>query len=242
MHPPLVGPLILFSLATAAAQSTPPQAAPVTPAPAPAAETQTWTDPALHLTFVYPSELHPMDPKTLPGAAHNAAFADDPDAERDDLLTGRCSRPVLSLGETSSAAQGPWGSILIAEIGPDCLPPKALKSRKGMNNFLKPLVASGTQILGMAPVGSTAAYLVQGHQVYLAVADGQPVVKGDLQPADNHQTIAVLAVQVNDHVVSWKFESNDKNLFNRILASHIDFGAGTPQALFPLQMPGNDSP
>jgi hypothetical protein len=50
------------------------------------------------------------------------------------------------------------------------------------------------------------------------------------------QSIAVLAVQVNDHIVSWKIESNSQHLFTRLLSSRVDFGAGTPQALMPGRM------
>lgn len=198
---------------------------------------QTWTNPDLHLTFTYPADLKPMDSKTLPGAARNAVYSDDPDSESDDLLTGRCSRVLLAVGASGG---GTWGSILISEIDAGCIPPKALKSRGTMDRFLNPMVSSGTQILGMAPVVSAMTYPLGDHRAHFAESEGQPVVKGDVQPNGPEQTLAVLAVQVNDRIVSWKIESNNPSLFSRMLASRVDFGNGTPMALFPLQMPGKN--
>lgn len=233
-----------LSLASAAQTPARPSAEAQAAAPhAGAPATQTFTNAELHLTFTYPSELKPMDPGTLPGAGRNAAFAGDPDAESDDLLTGHCSHVLLSVGKTAESREGGmWGSILLVAIEPACLPAKTLKSRKAMDNLLNPLVTGATQILGMAPVGPAAAYPVEGYRVHIAESEGQPVVKGDLQPNEAEQTMAVLAVQVNDHVLAWKIESNNAGLLNRMLASQVDFGLGTPQPLFPLQMPGKVLP
>ncbi|MGC2639001.1 MAG: hypothetical protein WA294_17585, partial [Acidobacteriaceae bacterium] len=223
-----------------AAQAAAPQAA----RPA----TRTYTDAELHLTFIYPSELVAIDPAQLPGAARNAAFTGDPDAESTDLLTGHCSRVLLSVGQTatgqaaSGRAGGVWGSILLVALDPGCLPPKALKNRKAMDNLLKPLVTGSTQILGMAPVAPETTWPIEGYRVHFAESEGQPVVKGDLQPTEADQTMAVLAVQVGDHVLAWKIESNNKALLNRMLGSRVDFGLGTPQPLFPLQVPEKDLP
>jgi hypothetical protein len=241
MNPPPASLVVFLAVALAPVQSgAPGGASSQGPVSAPTPSTQTWTDPGLHLVFTYPADLKPMNPKILPGAAQNAVYADDPDAEPDNLLTGRCSRVLLSVGAKNSVAQGgAWGSILITEIDPSCIPPKALKSRRTMDNLLKPMVTAGTQILGLAPVVSATTYSLGDHRVHFAEAEGQPVVKGDLQPAGPQQTIAVLAVQVSDRIVSWKIESNDPALFNRMLASHVDFGNGQALPLFPLQMPGN---
>lgn len=228
----LAGAFVLA--ASAAAQTSAPAAPPQ--APAATAAVRTWSDATLHLTFTYPGDLSPMDPKTLPGAAHNAAYAEDPDAEPDNALTGRCARVLLSVGKTGPT----WGSILVTELDSGCLPPNALKSRHGMDKVLNPLVSAGTQILGMAPVVSAMTYTLEGHRVHFSEAEGHPVVAADLQPNGPQQTIVVLAVQVGDSVLSWKIESNDPALLNRALASRIDFGTGTPLALLPLQIPGKN--
>lgn len=225
---------LMVSLALSAQTPPTPQAQASAPA------TRTYTNPELHLTFTYPSELAAMDPAQLPGAERNAAFAGDPDAESNGLLSGHCSKVLLSVGEVNPGrAGGVWGSILLVSIDPGCLPPKALKSRKAMDNLLKPLVTGSTQILGMAPVAPETTWPIEGYRVHFAESEGQPVVQGDLQPNGADQTMAVLAVQVGDHVLAWKIESNNKALLNRLLGSRVDFGLGTPQALFPLQTPSD---
>lgn len=202
--------------------------------------TETYTNAALHLTFAYPAELKAMDAKALPGAAKNSRSSEDPDAEATNLQTAQCSKVLLSAGETGAGQQGgAWGSILMTALDPSCIPPKALKSNKAMENLLKPMVSSGTQILGMMPIGQASSFLVQGHKVYFAAAQGEPVAQGDLQ-SEATQSIAILAVQVDDHIVSWKFESNSQHLFNRLLSSRVDFGAGTPEMLMPGRMGANN--
>jgi hypothetical protein len=224
----------------AAAQSPAPAAPGAQASTVPAQPEQTYSNSELRLTFSYPAELKPMDPGTLPGAARNSVFGDDPDAEAGTLLSGRCAHVLLSVGRVADAQHGGvWGSILLTAIDPGCIPPKTLKSPKAMDKLLTPAVAEGTQILGMVPAGSQVAYPIEGYKVHMAQSQGQPVAKSDLQPADAKQSIAVLAVQVNDRILSWKIESNDTSLFNQMLASHVDFGAGTPQFLSPVQLRGN---
>jgi hypothetical protein len=202
--------------------------------------TQTYTNAALHLTFAYPAELKAMDAKALPSAAANSRSSQDPDAEATSLQTGQCSKVLLSVGVTGAGQQsGAWGSILMTELDPSCIPPKALKSEKRMDDLLKPMVTGGTQILGMMPLGEASSFLVQGHKVFFAAAQGEPVTQGDVQ-SETTATIAILAVQVDDHIVSWKIESNSQHLFNRLLSSRVDFGAGTPQSLMPGRMGGNN--
>jgi hypothetical protein len=228
------GSLLLLALVASAQTASPPPAAPPTP------NQQTWSNADLHLSFSYPSELKPMDPASLPGAAHNSVFGDDPNSESESFLSGRCAQALLSVGKVDDPQHpGHWASILLTEIDPSCIPPKALINRKAMDNILTPAVSAGTRILGMVPSGPAVAYLVQGHKVHFAQSEGQPVSQSALQPANGSQKLAVLAVQVNDRVLSWKIESNDPGLFTRMLGSHVDFGLGAPEMLFPIQPPVN---
>jgi hypothetical protein len=126
--------------------------------------------------------------------------------------------------------------MTVTDVGPACIPPKALQNPKRMDSLLNPIVNAGTQTLGMMSMGPPASYLIQGHKVHFAGSRGEPVAKSDLQPTDETQTIANFAVQVNDHIVSFRIEANDSGLLNRMLASKVDFGAGSPQPLFPGQL------
>lgn len=219
---------------TAAGQT--PGAAPAA-AQAATASLRTYTNPELHLTIRYPAELQPMDPRALAGATNNSRFGPDSGENTDTPQAGACSKLLLSVGEVTGANGGnAWGTLTMIDIGSGCIPPKAQKSKKAMDTLLKQLVSGGTQVLGMMPLGAATTYMIQDHKVHFAGAQGQPVAKSDLQPTDQTQTIAHMAVALNDHIVLWKVESNNPGLLNRILASQVDFGAGPPQPLFPGQL------
>lgn len=203
--------------------------------------TATYQDPGLHFSFEYPAELHAMNPQDLPGPSRSARFSNDPDVgTNDNLESGQCSKHLLTLGETGAGPQGEaWASMTLVEIQPDCIPPKALKSKHAMELMLTPLVKAGTQVLGMMPMGPAVNYPVQEHRIYMAASQGQPVQATDLQTTQGTDSMAILAVQVEDRILSWRIESNSMRLFNRILASRVDFGPGTPQLLFPGHLGGD---
>lgn len=216
-------------------------ATPAAHAQAPAAQTQTQSpstqvlrEPDLHLTFSYAPDLQPMDAKLLADATSNSRFGADSDENTDTPQPGACGKVLLSVGKVAEGSHGMvWGLLTLLDVGPACIPPRALKSKKAMDNLLKPLVSGGTTILGMMPVGAETTYLIQGRKMHFVAAQGQPVAKTDLQPAEQMQTVAHIAVAVDDHILLWKVESNNAGLLNRMLASQVDFGAGEPQPLFP---------
>jgi hypothetical protein len=210
---------------------------PAARAQAPAAQgpaTQVYSDAELHLTFRYPAELQPMDARDLANATNNSRYGEDSGENTDNPQPGACSKLLLSVGRVVEAnGAKAWGILTMLEVGPGCIPPKALKNRKTMDTLLKTLVTGGTQVLGMMPLGTETAYLIQGHKMQFAGAQGQPVAKSDLQPPEQSQTMAHMAVALGDHIVLWRVESNNTGLLNRMLASQVDFGDGPPQALFP---------
>lgn len=184
---------------------------------------RTWTDPALHLTFSYPAALQPK------AAAASAG--------------GGCSTVLLAVGlgidpnEPGNAAAPPpsatWASLTLSDMGPGCIPARALKKSKMMDQMLSGLASDATQSLGMMPMEQPVGYLLLGHHTFVAAAQGEPVSTDVVQPANGSEVLAVIASHVSDHVFIWRLESNDPNLLNRMLASQVDFGAGTPQALYP---------
>lgn len=205
--------------------------------PAPAAQSpamQVLKDADVHLTFSYAADLQPMDAKSLADATSNSRFGADSDENSDTTQPGACGKVLLSVGKVAQGSHGTvWGILTMFDVAPACLPPKVLKSRKAMDALLKPLVTGGTTVLGMMPVGAESVYLIQGYRVHFMAAQGQPVAKTDLQPTEQLQTVAHMAVAVDNHIVLWKVESNNAKLLNHMLASQVDFGAGTPQPLFP---------
>jgi hypothetical protein len=191
----------------------------------------------LHLTFSYPADLQPMDAKALADATSNSRFGANSGENTDTPQPGACAKLLLSVGKVTEGNSGKvWGILTMLDVGSGCIPPKALKNRKAMDALLKPMVTGGTQVLGMMPLGTESEYLIQGHRMHFAGAQGQPVAQSDLQPAEQTQTIVHMAVAVDDHIVLWRIESNNAGLLNRMLASQVDLGSGPPQPLFPGQL------
>jgi hypothetical protein len=206
-------------------------------AQAPAAKdptTQVLRDADLHLTFSYPADLQPMDAKSLADVTSNSRFGEDSGESTDTAQPGACGKVLLSVGKVTEGSPGrTWGILSIVDVGPGCIPPKALRNKRAMDALLKPLVTGGTQVLGMISLGPESSYLIQGRKMHFAGAQGQPVAKSDLQPTEQMQTVAHMAVALDDHIVLWRVESNNAGLLNRMLASQVDFGAGAPEPLFP---------
>lgn len=227
---------LLLLLGTVALAQTPSPAREAKPA-----DTATYQNSDLHFSFEYPAELHPMSPQELPGSARTARFSNDPDVgTTDNLESGQCSRRLLTVGETGAGPKGAaWASLTLAEIEPACIPPKALKSKHAMDLMLLPLVRASTQVLGMMPMSPASSYPLELHRVYMSAAQGQPVQPGDLQTTQETESIAILATQVQDHILTWRVESNSMRLFGRILAGRVDFGSGTPKMLFPGYLGGD---
>lgn len=183
---------------------------------------RTWKDPALQLTFSYPAELQPRDPASVGG--------------------GGCAKVLLaaSLGtdpnDPGAATRPPspgWASLTLSDMGPECIPPQALKKNKQMDQLMSGLTGGATQTLGLMPMEQPIGYLLQTHHAYVAAAQGEPVSTDVVQPPNGSEVLVLIAVHVNNHVLIWRLASNDPTLLNRILASQVDFGAGAPQALYP---------
>ena len=227
---------LLLLLGTVALAQTPSPVSEAKPA-----ATATYQNSDLHFSFEYPAELHPMNPQELPGSTRTARFSNDPDVgTTDNLESGQCSRRLLTVGETGAGPKGAaWASLTLTEIEPACIPPKALKSKHAMDLMLLPLVRASTQVLGMMPMSPASSYPLEQHRVYMAAAQGQPVQPGDLQTTQETESMAILATQVQDHILTWRVESNSMRLFGRILAGRVDFGSGTPKMLFPGYLGGD---
>lgn len=184
---------------------------------------RTWKDPALQLTFSYPSELQPRDPASVTGAG--------------------CAKVVLAAGlgadpnepgtSDTAPASAKWASLTLSDMGPECIPPQALKKTKVMDQMMYGMTGGATQTLGLMPMEQPIGYLLEGHHAYVAAAQGEPVSTDVVQPANGAEILVLIAVHLNNHVLLWRLTSNDAGLLNRMLASQVDFGAGTPQALYP---------
>lgn len=227
----------------AAALLLPPGLAAQNPVPA---GTRVYSNPELHLRFSYPAELQPQTVTSPPRAAKDSMFGSDPDAGSKPVASTACSHVLLSVGtpaspaaNSASASPAVAGSILLMDTPPECIPQKAQRNRKTMIAVLARMTADGSTTLGMMPLWEPSGYQIQGHPAYLAAVHGQPVAATEIQPNGDDQSLAVVAIAANGHILSWRIQSSDSALFNRLLTSMVDFGGGPPQ---PLVLPQAEVP
>lgn len=184
---------------------------------------RTWKDPALQLTFSYPAELQPRSPASVGGNGCAKVL----------LAAGVGTDPNQPGAASAAPATAKWASLALSDMGPECIPPQALKKPKVMDQMMYGMTGGATQTLGLMPLEQPIGYLLEGLHAYVAAAQGEPVSTDVVQPANGAEILVVIAVHVKDHVLLWRVASNDAGLLNRILASQVDFGAGSPEALYP---------
>jgi len=217
--------VILFALTAAAQTANSPSAGAV----------QTYTNPELHLTFAYPAELKPLDASHVAAEGRRLIYGEDATPDSDQSKLPDCTKPLLAVGtgRAPGSSTGAGASIVLFRVDPRCVPAKALKNQKAIGPFLRNVTRQGVTFLGMAPIGDPMFYAIQEHRVCFASAQGTPVTHSDVQTSGSELT-AVVAALVNGQVLAWMIEADSLAAFNRLLASQVDFGAGKPQALYPV--------
>lgn len=212
-------------------------AAAQTPGKPSAPAMRTFSDSALRLTFSYPAELTPMDPKTASALGQRILYGEDVagDAAKAKSGTG-CTKTLLAVEEEGKAR----AQLSLFEVDLSCIPPKAAKNRKLMDQVLRGLASQGNEVLGMTPMDEPVGFLLQGHHAFFAAAQGTPVSSGALQNGEA-QVTATIAVEVEGEdkqprILAWHVVSSESALFNRLLASPVDLGTGQAQPLFPAQV------
>ena len=228
--------LVLLLTAFAAGQTT---GKPATGKPA-APPMRIFTDSALRLTFSYPAELTPADPKAAAALGQRILYGEDAGGSDRPKAGAGCTRTLLAVG----ADPGPGGPVMarlaLFEIDLRCLPPKAARNRKLMDQVLHGLAAQGNAVLGMMAIEEPVGFLLQGHHAFFASAQGTPVSRSALQSGQPEVTATVAAeVEGSDgqrKILAWYVASNQAALFNRLLACPVEIGTGQAQALFPAEV------
>ncbi|MFZ0630667.1 MAG: hypothetical protein WA399_00870 [Acidobacteriaceae bacterium] len=199
--------------------------------------TRTFTDAALHLTFSYPAELTPVDAKDAIALGQRILYGEDGVSDTKAIKSGAgCTRTLLAVGEEGRV----MAQVALFEIDLSCVPPKAAKNRKLMDQVLQGLSSQGNEVLGMTPMDEPSPFLLQGHHAFFGAAQGTPVSATALQTSEAKVT-ATIAVEVEGQdgqpkILAWHVESSDTGMFNRLLASPVDLGTGPAQPLFPAQV------
>jgi hypothetical protein len=190
---------------------------------------QAWSNPELHLTWLYPAELTPVDGAFAITAAQRMLHGED--AELDPTQADTCAKVLLSVGN-GTEGKGQWARVGLVAVNGQCFPAKVLQSKKATQMLLRNLVSQGTTVMGMMPVeDQPAGYQIEGHWATFSAAQGEPVGKSDVQTSDQ-QVLGVVAVQAEGRILGWVLETNDEAMFNRLLGSGVDFGTGKPEPLF----------
>lgn len=224
--------LVLLLAAVAAGQTPGKPAAPAM---------RTFTDSTLGLSFSYPAELTPTDPAAAAELGKSLLYGEDAgDSEKTKSGSG-CIRTLVAVGED----QPVMVRLALFEIDLSCLPPKAVKNRKLMDQTLQGLASQGNEELGMTPLDEPAPYLLQGHHAFFASAQGTPVSETALQSSQAEVT-ATVAAEVEAKggsakggdmkILAWHLETNNAGMFNRLLACPVEIGTGQAQPLFPAQV------
>ena len=221
--------LVLLLTAVAAGQTPGKPAAPAL---------RTFTDSALGLSFSYPAELTPMDARAATVLGKRILFGEDAGDSEKTKTGSTCLRTLVAVGED----QPVMARLALFEIDLSCLPPKAVKNHKLMDQTLQGLASQGNEVLGMTPLDEPAPFLLQGQHAFFASAQGTPVSETALQSSQAEVT-ATIASEVGGSVkggpskiLAWHLETNSGAMFNRLLACPVEMGTGQAQPLFPAQV------
>jgi hypothetical protein len=222
------GLVFLFLSAVAAGQ---------TPGKPSAPAMRTFTDPGLHLTFSFPAELTHVDAKAATALGERILYGEDANDPEKTKSGAGCTRTLLAVGEGGGRVTA---QLALFEIDLSCIPPKAAKNRKLMDQVLYGLAAQGNEVLGMVPIDDPVGFLLGGQHAFFGSAQGTPVSATALQTSDNLVT-ATVAVELEGQdgqpkILAWYVESSDSGMFNRLLASPVVLGTGQAQPLFAAQV------
>jgi len=212
-------------VAGAAASGAAAQASPAS------AATKVYTNAELHLTFTYPAELGPVDAAPVAAVARRMVYGDDASEDK-------CTKVLLAVGEGSGrgqgGGQGGWARVGLVEVNAQCFPAKVLREKKATDRLLRNFVTQATTVMGTMPLEQAAGYEIEGRRACFAAAQGTPVTAGGVQTA-GEELLGVAAVATEGRVVSWVIETNDGAMFNRLLASGVDFGTGKTERRLPAR-------
>lgn len=246
----LIGSMFAQDAPKPAGTSTPPPAA--TKAPDDAAKEAVYRNDGLGIAFFYPSDLVLGDAKTVADRGHRAIYGNEPESDPEHVQSEKCMHylmmadvpegtapATLTLGEKGkpyvNIEPPPNGSIMLAEVDRSCLPKKI-----STNDALGNMASMAQKIPGMKPIDKQIWYEVDKHKVHCSASYGR-MSAGGKKVADEESAVATISVESNGHLVLWMIMANSEALFNRLLASKVQFGSEPVLPLFPLTI-GNGPP
>ena len=194
---------------------------------------QTYTNAELHLTFAYPAAMRRRATDDTTAVGQRIVLGEKNDPNADPSKAAPCTRTLMA-AETRGGTQAA-GTLILFDVDLRCIPPKAMKNKKLLDTVLSGFVTQGTSSLGMMPVGPAMGYWLQGHHAFFAASQGEPVNGSGLQ-SNGSAMWATVAAGVGDHVFVWMLEAGSPELLRAMMTSRVDFGTGTPVALFPFSV------
>ncbi|MGA1981999.1 MAG: hypothetical protein ABSG84_05970 [Acidobacteriaceae bacterium] len=211
----------------------------------------------LGIVFQYPSDLVPADAKAIADRGHRAIYGNDPESDPEHVKSEKCMIPLLvaetpesngpttgtfTIGEKGKPYVNielpPSGLIMLTEMDRSCLPKKM-----STNDALGNMASTAQKLPGMKPIDQQMWYDVDKHKVHFSASYGQisPQRLGGKKVQAEDSAVATISVEVNGHLLLWMIMANSEDLFNKLLASKVQFGSGPVLPLFPLTV-GNGPP
>lgn len=208
-------------------------------------------DKDLDLHFNYPVEMHAVNANAAVELGHESIYGVSGDDDPVHQEAIRCARPLLNadlaedkapqrdadLGEVwvddSEAYKKPrkpepiFATILLAEIVRDCLPKKL---QKNDDNALCTIALSFVSEPGIQHMLKPLWYEVGKQKVHMNSGAGRLIVNGQLAPAPI--IVMSMATKWRGHLLACVFTSNDKEIFNEITKSLVQFGNGSWGPIF----------
>ncbi len=215
-----------------------------------------WRSDALDLRFLYPGDFVLRDPAEALKDGHLMVFG-IPGRQIPELADKtKCLKPLLELEIPTSGGEADQtkvknpdgsftitikpallGTILLAELQINCIPPDQQVKVKGLD-LETGMVQLVTKVPGMRPTMQPAMYLVGKQRMLMAGSQGVPKVAEDAGEAADplFSYITGFSTNWNNHLLVWYFSSNSAATLNRMTHSMVRFGSNPPLAIYPLQV------
>lgn len=211
-------------------------------------------DAKLGLHFSYPVEMNVKDMRKEMEEGHANIYGKAGQEDSEHLDAARCMLPMLDADlpaekgpQRVASLDGVWvddpagvrapgkadpifAKILMVEVVKDCLP-KELQANE--NDALGTIAMSFVSEPGIHKMPKPLWFEVGGLKLHMNSGAGRPVVNGVVGAP---VFIMSMSTAWKGHLLAWVFTSNDKQVFNEITKSMVQFGDGKWDVMFPANI------
>jgi len=230
----------LLATVCADAQKTSQSGAPPKPGKVTAAKPGEFFDKELDLHFNYPVEMQPVDAVAEMGKGHQTVYGDSGENDAEHQQAKRCVKflidavlPQDKAPQRSADLGGMWAEqpktpakpepifakILLVETARDCLP-KELQENEG--EALSTIALGFVSADGIQRMPKPIWYEIGKQKIHMNSGVGRPTANGQEFPTPI--IVMSMATAWRGHLLAWVFTANDKDTFNEITKSMVQFG------------------